>query len=144
MGLFPCFPCFWLAILVRCISFCLHHGQLSFYEVSATISAEHQNTSSLRYALLGRYLFRACQESLLDALLPGACQWAAPQLHNRTLLSITASVKIHTLFLSLRSCHNFSCIPSAQAVFSCLFSHLTLNPSASTATISLLKLGLEH
>lgn len=34
------------------------------------------------YALLGRYLFRACQESLLDALLPGACQWAAPQLHS--------------------------------------------------------------
>lgn len=91
-------------------------------------------------ALLGRYLFRACQETLLDALLPGACQWAAPYLHGADF-PLPPMLKFTLCSSSHQSCHNFSCIPSVSGTFSChrLSSHI-FYPYSGETDVSLFKI----
>lgn len=110
----------WLLSLVKCFfSSSSLSASLSTLLVQGFYNLYQQSfkTQAVLCALFGRYLFRACQESLLDALLPGACQRAASQ-RQASDFPLVPLVKLTLCFSSYQSCHNFSYIPSANGMFS--------------------------
>lgn len=141
ISLFPCCSLlvnlFWLCAFAAPLQ-CLHPCQLSSFAGFTTVSAENQNPVS------------SCREVCVQSLSGGSpwCSAAWSLSVGRTIaprcrLSITASVKIHTLFLFLPNCHNVSRILSAYGIVSSLFIYFSWGNIASEGTLGLLHIVSE-